>query len=158
MSETLRQEPDPYWTDDRSLGAVRLGRATYDTGIRSHEARERDTGLGGAGLFALGEPDGERVYLQSRLYLPALPAVAQEQRLADGQAWFYPTAAAIVLWELIPAGVWWRPNPDPREDFVLRTLWLAYERFLVDRFPAATRLMTTWEDTVRPVTDYRIAA
>jgi hypothetical protein len=53
----------------------------------------------------------------------------------------------LVLWELLPAGHWRRPDPDPREDFLLRTLWLAYERFLADRFPGAARLLTTWEDS-----------
>ena len=29
----------------------------------------------------------------------------------------------------------------------MRSLWLAYERFLVARFPAAERLLSTWEDS-----------
>lgn len=106
MSEALRPESDPYWTDDRPLTTVRLGHAAYDIAIRSHQAAERYTGLGGTGLFALGEPGGERTYLQSRLYLPAQPYHHREERLADGQAWHYPADAAIVLWELIPAGIW----------------------------------------------------
>jgi hypothetical protein len=147
VSEALRPEPDPYWTDDRALTTVRLGHAAYDVAIRSHAAHERSTGAGGESLFALQQSHGERVYLQSRLYIPSLPATGHEHRLADGQAWHYPAEAATVLWELLPAGIWWRPDPDPREDFLLRRLWLAYERFLVDRFPAATRLLTTYEDT-----------
>jgi len=145
MNERHRREPDPYWTEDHELGTIRLGRASQRVHIRSHEGRERYGGRGSETAFALSTP-GERTYLQSRLYFFAPPESRREQRLADGQAWYYPSAAAIVLWELVPASPWWQPGEDPREDFLLRTLWLAYEGFLTARFPQAARMLTTWED------------
>lgn len=145
MPDAVSHEPDPYWTDDGELTTVRLGRAHHRVHIRSHQERERYGGVGSETVFALSAP-GERTYLQSRLYFHAPPESTREQRLADGQAWYYPAEAAIVLWELVPASPWWQPDEDPREDFLLRTLWLAYERFLTARFPQAARLLTTWED------------
>lgn len=145
LPESAAAAPDPYWTEDCEFASIRLGRATHRVHIRSHEACERYGGRGGETVFALSTP-GERTYLQSRLYFHAPPESSREQRLADGQAWYYPAEAAIVLWELVPASPWWQPDEDPREDFLLRTLWRAYEQFLVERFPTATRLLTTWED------------
>lgn len=85
--------------------------------------------------------------MQSRLSFHAPDGTSREQRLADTQAWWYPAERAIVLWEVLPASpLAWQAGPDPREDFVLRSLWLAYERFLLDRFPTAERFLTTWED------------
>jgi hypothetical protein len=146
MTEHHHFEPDPYWTDDHELGTIRLGRADHRVYVRSHEERERYGSPSIEPVFTLSTR-GERTYLQSRLYFHAPPDSTREQRLADGQAWYYPAEAAIVLWELIPASRWWQPDEDPREDFLLRTLWLSYERFLAERFPQATRLLTTWEDS-----------
>ena len=112
MSETLRQEPDPYWTDDRALTTVQLRHAAYAVHIRSYTAQERSTGTAGDRLFALRELRGPRTYLQSRLYLPSASRYP-EQRLADGQAWHYPAETAVVLWELVPASSLWQPDPAP---------------------------------------------
>jgi len=145
---TEHQPPEqPYWTDERELTTLSVGRHERLVQVRSHIAQERYAGIGSETLFPLREKTGERTYVQSHLYFHAPKGSSREQRLADSQAWWYPTERAIVLWELLPASpLAWRPDTDPREDFVLRSLWLAYERFLLDRFPAAQRFLTTWED------------
>lgn len=66
---------------------MRRSQAAYDVRVRSHEASERSSGVRGESLFALREPGSERTSVHSRLYLPTLPTIRQEQRLADGQAW-----------------------------------------------------------------------
>jgi len=139
----------PYWTDDRPLLRLPIGRSARLVRVRSHIAPERYRGLGSETLFPLAERSGERSYVQSHLYFYAPEESRREQRLADAQSWYYPAPAdrALVLWELISSSWPWQPNPDPREDFIFRSLWLAYERLLVERFPDARQLFTTWEDT-----------
>lgn len=143
---TVEREPDPYWNDDQPLGEVAVGRQLWLARVRSHFAVETYQGRGSETLFALREPRGQRTYVQSRLYLEAPPGSRREEWLADGQAWFYPTERALVLWELLldlrVAG----PS-DPRENLLLRTLWLRFEHFLRGRFPGADHCLTTWEDT-----------
>src|SRR2546421_437513 len=36
MTDSATPEPDPYWTDDRELSTMRLGRASHRVHIRSH--------------------------------------------------------------------------------------------------------------------------
>lgn len=146
MTERARPELDDYWSDDRALLRLPIGRAERLIRVRSHIAAEPYWGLGSETLFPLSSPKGERTYVQSRLYFHAPEDSTRDQRLADAQSWYYGADRAIVFWELVSASWPWQPNPDPREDFVLRSLWLAYERFLVEQFPAAEQLLTTWED------------
>jgi hypothetical protein len=148
VTERRGVEPDAYWGDDRPLTTVLLrGGGTWPIQMRSHIEEERTAGRGSETLFFLDAARTERTYVQSRMYFHAPPDSRREQRLADAQSWFYPAHRSIVLWEVIPASTWWAPTDDPREDLVLRTLWRAYEGFLIARFPDATTLLSTWEDT-----------
>lgn len=138
-------EQPPYWTDDQPLGAVYLGHHPRLVHARSHHETETFRGRGSETLFTLTDREGDRGYLQSRLYIHAPEASTREQRIADAQAWFYPADQCIVLWELILLPPF-NQHAEPREDLVLRSLWSHYERFLAARFPA-NELLTTWEDT-----------
>ncbi len=139
----------PYWSDERELTTLHLGHAERRVHLRSHIALERYHGRRSEALFSVYQQAGERTYVQSRLYLPALASSGREHRLADAQAWLYGAEEppTIVFWELVPASpTWQQDGRDPREDLLLRRLWLAYEAFLLERLPIARRLMTTWED------------
>ena len=142
---TTEREPAPYWNDDRELGEVFFGHDYRLIRARSHIAVERFFGRGSETLFALTEREGRRTYVQSRLYLPHAPGIAREQRIAAAQAWHYPADRTVVLWELLLEPPFQR-QPDPREDLLLRSLWLHYEHFLSARFPDADQVLTTWED------------
>lgn len=139
------QEPTPYWTEDRELGAIAFGRGVHPVRARSHLEAETFRGRGSETLFTLAEREGSRTYLQSQFYTHPEAARQPEMRFADGQAWYYPADRTIVLWELVLAPPFAR-QPDPREDLLLRSLWLTYERLLQAHFPTADQVLTTWED------------
>ena len=75
----------------------------------------------------------------------------RHEEIGQAQAWYYPSDQLLVLWECFPEQRY-RTSDDPRQDSVLSTLWHGFEAWLTDRFPAARRLVTTWEDLYdRPV-------
>jgi hypothetical protein len=135
-------ETDPYWTDEYELGPVYFGRANRLITLRSHIAEERFFGRGSETLFTLSEREGLRTYIQSRF--STTPPVGRPLRVADAQSWHYPADQTVVIWELLLAPQF--GSLEPRENLLLRSLWRHYERFLEQRFPDATQLMTTWED------------
>ena len=145
MSPEQHHDELPYWNDDRELELVYFGHAQRLVHVRAHIADERYYGHGSETLLDLSRPQGERTYLQSRLYIHAPPETSQEFPVASTQSWYYPGERAIVFWECVLEP---RYEPsDPREDLLLRSLWLGYERYLIARFPRAERLLSTWEDT-----------
>lgn len=142
---TGEQEPSAYWTEDRDLGTLSFGHRVHPVRARSRLEQETFRGRGSETLFTLTDREGSRAYLQSQLYTHPDAARRPEMRLADAQAWYYPADRTLVLWELVLAPPFAR-QPDPREDLLLRSLWLAYERLLQDHFPTADQVLTTWED------------
>lgn len=145
MRPEARDEHQPYWNDHRELGPVYVGHAERLVYVRSHVATERCVGRSSEPLFAVAAPSGERTYVQSSLYIYAPPETSQRFLLATTQSWAYPAERAVVFWECVLEP---RYEPaDPRESLLLRSLWLAYERFLISRFPYARRRLTTWEDS-----------
>lgn len=142
---TPEHEPDPYWNDDRELGEVFVGHEYRPVRARSHIEEEVFRGRGSETLFTLTDREGPRTYVQSHLLLPSPLTPGREFRLADAQAWHYPADRTLVLWELLISPQYERHH-DPRENLLLRSLWLYYERFLAARFPTANQLLTTWED------------
>lgn len=146
MNDHERRPPDEmpsYWNEETALGSIFYRHEERPVTLRSHVAEERFFGRGSESLFTLAEREGLRIYVQSHFFF--VPTTPPYRRIADSQAWFYPADAALVLWEVLVAPQC-RQHQDPREDYLLRQLWLAYERWLVARFPAATHLLTTWED------------
>ncbi len=94
-------------------------------------------------LFAPAQMIGPREYVQSRLWVPEVPAGFHP--VATAQAWHYPDDATIVFWELLLQPQWERGG-DVRESHLYRQLWTRYQQFLLERFPRAQRVLTTWED------------
>ena len=142
---TTEREPPPYWNDERPLGRVYFGRSEWLVHARSHLADERYS-AGGASevrLFGLS-PTGHRAYLQSRFYIHAPEDSFCEVPIGQTQAHYYPADGMLTIWELFTEERY-RPHGDPREDLLLRGLWTHYERFLVARFPGATRIGALWE-------------
>jgi hypothetical protein len=140
----VEREPDPYWNEEQLLGVVHFGHAAWHVHARTHIATERFRGRGSETIFTLSEREGERTYVQSRMFINAPPGTTREERVADAQAWWYPADRTLVMWEILPEERF--RKPDPREDLMLRELWLRYEAFLSATFPRANRLLTTWED------------
>jgi hypothetical protein len=140
-----RDTAPPYWNDERPLGRVHLGKGDWLVHARSHVADER-YGHGDTSeveLFGLS-PTGARTYVQSRFYIHAPEESLREVAIGQAQAHYYPADRIITIWELFTE-VRWRPQDDPREDLLLRGLWLHYERLLTTRFPTATRIGALWE-------------
>lgn len=142
---SVERDVDPYWHDDRALGEVAIGHHPRLVRLRSHVEDERFRGRGSETLFTLREREGLRSYVQSRFYIHAPEGSRREWPVAESQAWYYPADRTAVLWELIPHPQY--RQPDPREDLLLRSLWVRYEHFLAERFPDLNQFLTTWEDT-----------
>lgn len=134
---------DPYWNDERALGDLWHRGRRYPLQARSHIEEERYAGRTAATLFQPAALIGVREYVQSRLWVPEVPAGFHP--VATAQAWHYPADATIVFWELLlqPA---WEQGGDVRESHLYRQLWTCYEGFLIERFPTARTVLTTWED------------
>ena len=71
---------------------------------------------------------------------PLSPETGRKERIGDGQAWYYREDRTLVLWEcmLFPRHRQPLPDSDPN----LHVLWQGFERFLLDRFPGARRIVT----------------
>lgn len=119
-------------------------------------------------LVDLVEPTGTRAYVHAKPFL-LLPDVTlavglfptpdpsgtigelvdsrvtgfRHLEIGQAQAWYYPTERALVLWECFLEAPY--RGGDPCADPVHRLVWGGFERFLLGRFPQATRLLTTFE-------------
>lgn len=137
---TTKQEPPPYWNDERPVGRVHFGRNDWLVHARSHLANERYShgGTSEVTLFSLA-PTGSRMYVQSRLSIHAPEASVREAPIGQAQAHFYPADQFMAIWELFTEPRY-RPHDNPREDLLLRGLWRQFEDVLQARFPTATRI------------------
>jgi hypothetical protein len=142
---TSEREPPPYWNDERPLGRVYFGRNDWLVHARSHIADERYShgGTSEVKLFGLA-PTGTRAYVQTRFFIHAPEDSFREVPIGQAQAHHYPADGLLTIWELFTEERY-RPHDDPREDLLLRRLWRHYERFLVARFPDASRIGALWE-------------
>ena len=74
----------------------------------------------------------------------------QAVELGNAQAWYYPAEQTVVLWECFLAAPFRRG--EPATDPVHTLVWNGLEAVLTERFPQATRFVTTWEPIYeRPV-------
>jgi hypothetical protein len=70
----------------------------------------------------------------------------REAQVGDAQAWYYHADDTIVLWECF---FWHDFRRHPFADDVnMRRLWQAFERWLMQQFPAAHTLATTSHDPI----------
>jgi hypothetical protein len=170
------EQDDPYWTDDQSLAEITLHGTSYGARARIHVSEETYLrGQAKSDLIPISDEPGSRTYVHIHPYLlvpditltvglsPA-PTVAtagaigtvvdaawhgmRHEQIGSGQAWYYPVARTLILWEL---DVWGRylSSAEPTEDGTLRALWHGFERSLEARFPDAARVATpSWEPEV----------
>lgn len=174
---------DPYYTIDTSLfeGTFRyFSRELEPVDVRgkAHTEQERysksDVSLE---ITPINITAGERTYLHLRpfvlipdivltigLYPQPVPGGAigevigaQEKRqkeveIGNCQAWAYPDHS-LVLWEAF-LHEFVRDAPLP-VDANMRALWEAFERFLLQQFPIASRIVTTSHDPIFDTGEYQ---
>jgi hypothetical protein len=142
---TTEREPAPYWNDERPLGRVYFGRNDWLVHARSHLADEAYSASSTSEVKLFGVArTGRRTYVQSRFYIHAPEDSFREVPIGQAQAHYYPADELLAIWELFTEERY-RPHDDPREDLLLRGLWVHFERFLIARFPEATRIGALWE-------------
>ena len=172
---------DPYWGYDVSLftGTFRyFGKESVLVRGKAHTEQEQyrkgDVNLE---ITPISITQGERTYLHLKpfvlipdivltigLYPQATPSGAigevvgaQEKRhkeveIGNCQAWAYPDNT-LVLWEAF-LHEFVRDAPLP-VDANMRALWELLERFLVQQFPQATRIVTTSHDPIFDTGEYQ---
>jgi hypothetical protein len=167
MTERGRHElaHEPFWTIDEELCAGELHGEQFTVRMRAHLAEERYHGRRSAGIVPLASSQGLRDYvlihpyillpdisIQVGLYDSPTPSGAigevvssawegmRQERIGDGQAWFYRAEQTILPWECM-LFTRFRAD-DPAEDANLVPLWQGFERFLRSRFPTATTIAT----------------
>ena len=172
---------DPYWTLDTSLfeGTFRyFGDAPVLVRGKAHTEQEHyrksDVNLE---ITPIAITQGERTYVHCKpfvlipdivltigLYPQLAPSGAvgevvgaQEKRqkeveIGNCQAWAYPDNT-LVLWEAF-LHEFVRDAPLPA-DVNMRALWESIERFLVQQFPQASRIVTTSHDPIFDTAEYQ---
>src|SRR6266566_4384192 len=69
----------------------------------------------------------------------------KQERIGDGQAWYYRQDRTLILWELTVFAHYEQEHPlAPNGN--LSHMWQGFERFLVNRFPQARRIATLGHD------------
>lgn len=176
------REEQPFWTADIALyegrfrhyrgqpvpvrASVHVGEEQYRPGdVRreivplAHQAGERSyvllkpyvpepNQMLTVGLYSHATPDGAIGEVMS-----ATTAGTRQREIGHAQAWHYPLDRTLVLWEcyLNPP---FRDRPLP-EDVNMARLWTATERWLLERFPATTRIVTTARDPLFGDAEYQ---
>jgi hypothetical protein len=169
------QEPgehDPFWTIDEMLCEGTFSGETYTVRMKghtkqepSHERRE---------IVTLRHPQQLKDYILIHPYIlvpdirltvdlfpaprqyadqePAIGEVAssewagmKQERIGDGQAWYYRQDRTLILWELTVLDHYEQENPLASGGN-LNNMWQGFEKFLVHRFPQARRIATLAHD------------
>jgi hypothetical protein len=69
----------------------------------------------------------------------------KQERIGDGQAWYYHQDRTLILWELTVFSHYEQDRPlEPGGN--LMNMWQGFERFLVEKFPQARRMATLGHD------------
>jgi hypothetical protein len=162
-------ELDEYWTRRVDIGRLPLPiEGEQDVALIWHQVSEncgrghREIGLG------VMKDNTERVYVHTKacyftpeivvtIAVTAPNAAPGEQvgvvedarrrgsirhEFANLQAWFYPDAGALMLWEV---DLWRGREEAPAQDFLLACLWDGFERELLRIFPDARQVITPHE-------------
>lgn len=168
---------DDYWQREEFVARLPLPPQNYESDIFFlwHQSRERygrDHREIGVKLSAAGERD--YVHVKACFYVPRIiltvaltPPVetdigeeigevvdshqegSDRHFIAGLQAWYYPSARTLMLWEVNLFGSY--RDEDPAQDFLLSTLWHYFEQGLLERFPVCERIVTpSWEPSYEP--------
>ena len=71
----------------------------------------------------------------------------RQHQIGNAQAWYYPQDKTIVLWEcFLDSQV--RNIRSLTEDMHMPKLWKAFEQWLYQQFPEATRIATPFNDPI----------
>lgn len=158
---------DDYWTRQVEIGRLPLPvDCERDVSLIWHQSREqcgfdhRELGLG---TFT---DKTERVYVHAKacfftpdlvlsVALSAAPGAqigevigsqvrgSTRREFANLQAWYYPTARALMIWEV---DLWSRYRDEtPAGDFILSCLWNGFETALLREFSDAREIITPHE-------------
>jgi hypothetical protein len=137
--------------------------------LKAHISEERYHRSEGAEIIPLHEKSGTRIYVMARPYIlepdytltvGMYPRPAErnaigevlatewrgmrQREVGQAQAWFYPSARTLVLWECFLEA--WCRHEDPRTDETLHALWTGFEGFLLQHAPGVERIVTpSWE-------------
>ena len=161
---------DEYWTRRQEIGRLLLPPRDHERDISFiwHQSREkygrghREIGLG------VMKDNGERVYVHAKavfyspniiltvgLTPPTETAIGKEvgqvldsriegqtrHEVSNCQAWYYEKEKVLMLWE-VDMRTNYRESEDPTQDFLLSSIWLAFELALLREFPDVETIIT----------------
>jgi hypothetical protein len=161
---------DEYWTRSQEIGRLLLPPRDHERDISFiwHQSREKyGRGHGEIGLGALKD-NGERVYVHAKavfyshkiiltvgLTPPTENAIGKEvgqvmdartegqtrHEVANCQAWYYEKEKVLMLWE-VDLRTNYRESEDPTQDFLLSSIWLAFELALLRELQDVETIIT----------------
>lgn len=142
MRSEQSPRPGAYWNLDVPLGTFTLSGRSQSVRLAAHTHLERFTDITPA-INPLGSATGERQHILLRPYLPAQRR-GGHAAIGRGQAWYYPAARTLVLWELLLDERF--QSEHVLADRNMTTLWRGVEAVLLVRFPETTEIATpSWE-------------
>ncbi len=162
------QDMAPYWQEDILVGEAQVQRNPHAIRMRIHTSDEPYSW--DETIYKLDHVGGTRDYVMAKPYIlvPEItltiathPRPSQEGAIGEileshwqgmkhedighAQSWYYREDKVLVLWEC-NIYEWARGQKDPPDNEVLKTVWSGFERWLVERFKAAARVVTpSWE-------------
>lgn len=165
---------DDYWTKTEDIGRLLLPPRDdeRDVSFIWHQTRETyGRGHREIGLGVMEEP-GERVYVHAKavFYSPEIVVTfaltpptpsdlgteighvidsetrgQRRNEVGSCQAWYYEKERVLMIWE-VDLRTNYRESEDPAKDFVLSSVWLAFERALLRELPDVETILTPgWE-------------
>jgi hypothetical protein len=175
VEEMMQQTAiDDYWTNTEEIGRLLLPPRDDEREVSFiwHQTREEyGRGHREIGLGVMAEP-GERVYVHAKavFYSPEIfvtfaltPPTPSElgteigqvidsetrgqrrHEVASCKAWYYEKEKVLMIWEVDMRSNY-RESADPTQDFVLSSVWLAFESALLREFLDVQTIITPgWE-------------
>lgn len=169
MEQQTQTATDDYWNKEEFIATLPLPPQDVDRDVSFlwHQSREK-YGRGHKDLGLILKEPGERDYIHVKacFYSPRIvltvaltpPAPGEfgeeigevmgsrnegqnRHEFASLQAWYYPTEKTLMLWEVDLFGSY-GGEEDQTKDFLLSSLWVMFERRLLDQFPDCERVLT----------------
>lgn len=169
----MQTQIDDYWQQVKPLAKLPLPPQNYEHDVYFlwHQSREK-YGRGHKEIGVTLTETGERVYVHAKAYYstpkiiltvavtpPIQTAIGEEighvldserrgathHEVASCQAWYYEKERMLMLWE-VDVRSHYSSGDDPSQDFLLVTLWDAFEQALLLEVPDCERIITPgWE-------------